>query len=280
MKKLAIVIPAYKPTYFDQTLRSIAAQTSQDFSLYIGDDKSPYDLSTIVERYAGIIDIHYTRFDQNLGGHDLVAQWERCIDLTQGEPWLWLFSDDDIMEPNCVENALSAIEKGENKDLYRFNVDVIDSNNNTIRKVTYPPHIDCEDFYKNRIAGNYNCFVVEYVFNRDSFFEKGRFQNFDLAWGSDTITWLKLSKEKGITTLPQGHVKWRASGENITTIESAEIIERKLNSTVSVYSYYSHFWSGKYRFMNMMGLLKALYGYHNSISWMTLLKHFLKYIFK
>ena len=45
----------------------------------------------------------------NFGGHDLVAQWNRCIQLTQNEPWLWLFSDDDIMGPRCVEYFFNTI---------------------------------------------------------------------------------------------------------------------------------------------------------------------------
>ena len=38
---LAIVIPAYKSTFLPAALDSIAAQTCQDFTLYIGDDCSP-----------------------------------------------------------------------------------------------------------------------------------------------------------------------------------------------------------------------------------------------
>ena len=99
---LAIVIPAYKSTFLAAALDSIAAQTCKDFILYIGDDCSPNNLGEIVDGYRDKINLVYKRFDTNLGGKDLVAQWERCIDMTQGEDWLWLFSDDDVMEKNCV----------------------------------------------------------------------------------------------------------------------------------------------------------------------------------
>ena len=95
---LAIVIPAYKSTFLAAALDSIAAQTSLDFTLYIGDDCSPNHLGAIVDRYRDRINLVYHRFDTNLGGKDLVAQWERCIDMSQGEEWIWLFSDDDVME--------------------------------------------------------------------------------------------------------------------------------------------------------------------------------------
>ena len=72
--------------------------------MYIGDDCSPGNLYSIVEKYENRIPIVYKHFDENLGGKDLVAQWERCIDLVGDEEWIWLFSDDDIMDPTCVEN--------------------------------------------------------------------------------------------------------------------------------------------------------------------------------
>lgn len=44
MKKLAIIIPAYKPRFLRETLDSIAKQNNHDFTVYIGDDASPYQL--------------------------------------------------------------------------------------------------------------------------------------------------------------------------------------------------------------------------------------------
>lgn len=85
MSELAIVIPAYKDMYFDKTLLSIANQTCKEFTVYIGNDASPHDLKSIVNLYKDQIDIVYKNFDENIGGKDLVAQWERCIDLVGDE---------------------------------------------------------------------------------------------------------------------------------------------------------------------------------------------------
>ena len=123
-RNLAIVIPVYKSTFLPAALDSIAAQTCQDFTLYIGDDCSPNNIGEIVERYREKINLVYKRFDTNLGGKDLVAQWERCIDMTQDEEWLWLFSDDDVMEERCVEEFYKQLEKHSENRLFRFNVNV------------------------------------------------------------------------------------------------------------------------------------------------------------
>lgn len=109
MKKLAIVIPAYKVDFFETVLFSLAQQTCKDFTVYIGEDCSRDDFKSLIEQYSKQLDIVYRRFEVNFGGHDLVAQWNRCIQLTQNEPWLWLFSDDDIMGPRCVEYFFNTI---------------------------------------------------------------------------------------------------------------------------------------------------------------------------
>ena len=67
MKKLAIIIPAYKPRFLQETLDSIAKQNSHEFTVYIGDDASPYPLKTIVDHYKNKFDIIYHRFEQNMG---------------------------------------------------------------------------------------------------------------------------------------------------------------------------------------------------------------------
>ena len=183
---LAIIIPAYKATFLAAALDSIAAQTCQDFTLYIGDDCSPNNLEVIVDKYRDKINLVYKRFDTNLGGKDLVAQWERCIDMTQGEDWLWLFSDDDVMEKNCVEEFYKTIKEKPKAGLIHFNVNRLDNATGKISPLPKFPDFCSSKFYLDeKLKGHLISFVVEFVVRRDVFFDNGRFQNFDLAWGSD-----------------------------------------------------------------------------------------------
>jgi len=229
---LAIVIPAYKSTFLPAALDSIAAQTCKDFTLYIGDDCSPNNIGEIVDRYRDKINIVYKRFDTNLGGKDLVAQWERCIDMTQNEEWLWLFSDDDMMDKNCVEEFYRAV--GEKSKYYHFDVRQIDTDGNVVKELTeYPNIISATDFLNRKTNGTINSFVIEFIFKKDFFLSAGRFVNFDLAWGSDYITVLKLANlNNGIVTIPNAKVDWRFSNENISPNKSPEILKRKMMSVV------------------------------------------------
>ena len=232
---LAIVIPAYKSTFLAAALDSIAAQTCQDFTLYIGDDCSPHNLVEIVDRYRDKINLVYKRFDTNLGGKDLVAQWERCIDMTQGEDWLWLFSDDDVMEKNCVEEFYKTIKEKPKAGLIHFNVNRLDNATGKISSLPKFPDFCSSKFYLDeKLKGHLISFVVEFVVRRDVFFDNGRFQNFDMAWGSDFISWVKFSDAAGgIVTSDHAKVLWRKSNENISPDKSNPVFVRKIHSLIS-----------------------------------------------
>ena len=240
--QLAIVIPAYKATYLPAALDSIAAQTCQNFTLYVGDDNSPHNLENIVNRYKDEINLVYHRFDANLGGKDLVAQWERCISLTQGEPYIWLFSDDDVMEPRCVEKFLDLSKEIRDNYVIHFNIQVIDDKGAIIKSpnlfpeiMTSKEYLDAKLFQKGIVS-----YVVEFVFPRWIYEKTGGFQNFDLAWGSDFMTWMKFAEEgKGIYTIDGNHanVWWRSSNENISPNRSRTVQLRKIQSQIEVAQY-------------------------------------------
>lgn len=233
MSKIAVIIPAYKPDFLKQALTSLQCQTCKDFNVYIGDDASPYNLKKIVDDYYDKLNVYYCRFEKNVGGKDLVAQWERCIDLSESEPWIWLFSDDDEMDPTCIENFVKEQESCCHYDLYHFDVDIINGYGEKIGESRFPNIIDSYEFAYKRLRGRLFSYVVEYIFSRSHFEKCGRFQKFDLAWGSDDATWIKLGKEKGIKTIKGSRVKWRSSTVNISPNNSnIQIVKRKIHANI------------------------------------------------
>lgn len=232
-EKLAIIIPAYKQNYLKAALNSIAAQTNKDFTLYIGDDNSPYDLYSIIKPYESDIKIVYKHFDTNLGGKNLVAQWERCVDMSQGEEWIWLFSDDDMMEPTCVEDFFHSVKLHPEAKLFHFNVNSIDRNGNTIRQYDgYPSFLSAQNYTNGKCLGKYISFVVEFIIHREIFYSAQRFVNIDMAWGSDFLSWVKFADAaNGIYTIDSSRVLWRSSGDNISTDTSNTSLKRKMVAT-------------------------------------------------
>lgn len=247
MSNLAIIIPAYKDAFLGNALESLANQTCKDFTVYIGDDASPQSIELVVAKYKHRLNLVYHRFEENMGGTDLVGQWERCIALSNAEPWIWLFSDDDELEPRCVECFYKEIKIGNHYDLYHFDVDLINESGEIfVRRHQFPEWLSSKEFITKKLKGEIASYVVEYVFSRRRYEECHGFQNFDLAWGSDDATWVKFGLERGIKTITGAKVRWRKSEVNISPNNNDPIIVvRKLESDIEFLHWTNSFFSVK-----------------------------------
>lgn len=227
---LAIVIPAYKAIYLSKTLESIAGQTNQNFRLYIGDDASPDSVEKIVQLSKVRKDtLVYQRFPENLGKESLTEHWKRCIEMSS-EPYVWLFSDDDVMTPNCVESFYRALETTTGKyDLYRFQTSVINNEGKVI--AVNPPHPKCEPWltfaYFLLRQLRFTC-QQEMIFSRRKYESIGGFMNFPLAWCSDHAFAIACAKPNGIYTMEEGRVLFRQSKANFSSQRGREIDCQKL----------------------------------------------------
>lgn len=233
MDKIAIIVPAYKVTYMQQMLDSLAIQDLTGCHIYIGDDSSPYDLKSIVDNYLDTMPISYHRFEENLGGKDLVAHWMRCVELADNPEWIWLFSDDDVMCPDCVSLVKRALADNHNRyDVYHINGIIVDYELREIGSTPlFPEFINSEEYIKRIILNQDNSWGINYIVKSEKFYKDGGFLNFDLAWNSDRASWLKFATPKGIYTVQDAKVLWRYSGENITSQKkNIPIVRRKAES--------------------------------------------------
>lgn len=235
---LAIVIPAYKEVYLRKTLESLARQTCRDFVVYIGDDASPYRLETVVNEFRDAIEIRYTRFDENVGGYDLVAQWKRCLGMVADEDWICLFSDDDMMEPRCVESFFSR-EIPDDVNVLHYDLKIIDENDAVVQ--VCPPFdgiMSSQDFYRKLFTRQIAARMPEFIFRRSFMSLVG----FDLAWRSDTATVMRAALPGGICTVSTGDgdcVMWRSSSENISG--NLQMMSRKNGSNISFFCWVNDF---------------------------------------
>ena len=226
---LAIVIPAYRSRYLTLTLESLASQTNRNFRVYVGDDASPEDLRSICDAFRDRLDLQYVRFDENLGGRDLTAQWKRCVELSS-EDWVWLFSDDDLMQPDCIDAFLKTSRKG--LDLFHFNVDVIDGDGRIVESCDFPRRLSASRFVRGRLLKGLRSYAVEYVFRRSAFEAAGGFVAFDLAWNSDDASWLNIAAGSSVLTIDGPRVQWRRSCSNISSTIDSATVRRKLEANL------------------------------------------------
>jgi len=228
---LAIVIPAYKPQFFQLTLSSIATQTNKNFKCYIFDDAAPKEIKSISNSFPSF---HYTRFDENMGGRDLVGHWHRCLESIK-EEWVWLFSDDDIMSPNCVDEFYKTLSTYPNATAFRFASDIIDANGQILDSNKPIRNETGLEFLESKLS-RHNSYMQDHIFNWKKLKEiNGGFVKFPLAWCSDDATWCLLGKIHEIIVIQSAVVQWRMSGINICSIKDIETLKVKLYAWMLFY---------------------------------------------
>lgn len=109
---VSVVIPAYKSDYFELTLDSVFNQNYNSLDVIINDDSSSDDIFNIVERKRLSADfpIRYFKNERRLGE---VISTVRGIRLAKGK-YIKFLHDDDILEPDCIAELVSAIEGAPN----------------------------------------------------------------------------------------------------------------------------------------------------------------------
>lgn len=231
---LAIIIPFYKLTFFEATLQSLANQSDKRFNVYIGDDASPEDCTTLLRKFEGQFDFTYHRFESNLGGRSLTQQWERCIALSGDEEWLMILGDDDVLGGNVVEEFYKQYHYFQNiSNVIRFASQCVDSINNKVSNVFLHPvlEISANSCFR-RLKGNTRSSLSEYIFRRESF-NKFHFRNYPLAWHSDDMAWVDFSDKKSIYSINDAIVTINVSNSSLTGMNSNQSLKKE--ATIKFY---------------------------------------------
>lgn len=228
---LAIIIPYFKLTFFEATLTSLAAQTCQDFKVYIGNDASPEDPSNLIEKYKGQFDFSYHRFEDNLGGTSLTKQWERCIALSSNEEWLMILGDDDVLGKNCVASFYENINKLSNINVVRFVTCKIDENGGLNGDLQINEELENA---KSIIFNNKRSSLSEYLF-RKVMINKIGFKYFPLAWFSDVLAILEFSEFRTVFSIRDAIVYIRIS---CISISGSKTNHRKKSEASFEFYYY------------------------------------------
>ena len=230
MIKYSFVLPAYKARFFREALDSILAQTYKDFELIIVNDASPEDLDSIVKGYSDPR-IRYYVNEKNIGGKDLVAQWNHCLEYATGE-YVILASDDDIYYPLYLEKMDNLVCKHPNINVFRPRKMYVDGNGNITSVEGFLKELVTRlefiySWVNNWIGGG----IPHYIFRRTALLEIGGFSNYPIAWFSDDSTVLRLS-ENGLVASDEVLFAFRMSGINIcSSVHTKEVLLKKIKAT-------------------------------------------------
>lgn len=238
MMKYSFVLPAYKATFLREAIDSILAQSYSDFELIIVNDKSPEDLTAIVNSYHDER-IQYYVNAQNIGGHDLVAQWNHSITYATGK-YLILASDDDVYYPEYLAKMDALVDKYPEVNVFRPRVQYINSRGEVVlQDKVMPEYLSLVEFSYIWIHRELLKGIPFYIFKRQPLVDRGGFVNYPTAWFSDDATVIQLGGN-GIVIHSDILFSFRNSGINITsTWNTSEVLTKKLQATEAFYSWFA-----------------------------------------
>lgn len=187
--KFSFLLPAYKVSFLEQSINSILNQKFKDFEIIISDDCSPNNIKEIVNNFHDSR-ITYQRNDKNIGAENMVNHWNLLLSQAKGE-YVIVASDDDIYEPNFLEEIDKLINKYPQVDLFRARVRNINTQNEPIwEDALYP---EFQDEFSAICSYSTVC-VGNYVFKTSEIKKGGGFFYLPYAMGSDTATAILMAK--------------------------------------------------------------------------------------
>lgn len=215
--KYTFLLPAYKPNFLEEALESIKNQTYCGFKVIVSDDCSPYDLKSIFDKVCSN-DARFTfrRNERNMGAKSLVSHWNLLVGMCDTE-YLIMASDDDVYEPNFLEEADKLLVKYPNVNLLRARSRVIDDEGKIkSEEKTTEEWLDTLHFINRIYQEDWGGGIASFVYRTVRLKENGMFVDFPAAWFSDDVTNF-LMADNGCCLTPEITFRVRVSSVQISS---------------------------------------------------------------
>lgn len=236
--KLTFLLPTYKVRWLREAISSILGQSFGDFELVIVNDKSPEDVKGVVDEF-GDERIRYYENEVNIGGQNLVHQWNRCLDLARGE-YVVIAGDDDVYHPDFATECLRLAEKYPEVGIIRARTEQIDEEGRLLAiDNSFPEWMSQAEYaFRYRDGSAFIC-IGNFMFRTDQLRERG-IVDFPKALGSDIATSIDLAC-RGMANTSEILFSFRQSSEHISgrtdaPVQRIEAIE-KLFSWLKTYDF-------------------------------------------
>lgn len=215
---ISFILPAWKSQYLAQAISSITGQTCADWELVVVDDCSPEPLGEIVASFEDAR-IRYVRNEQNLGGENLVRQWNHSITFAKGD-YIVLAADDDLYKPTFCEEIIRLAKKYPQVDLIHSSVEQIDKDGEHLWDDSILPEFTSKYEHLNWwLTGRSFTCIGNFAFKRSALMAIGGFMNFPCAFGSDIATPIMLS-QNGVANTMEMLFCFRQSSQHLSADSS------------------------------------------------------------
>jgi glycosyltransferase involved in cell wall biosynthesis len=206
--KVSVCVPAFnRAKYIGDTIRSVLAQTLQDFEIIVYDDASTDETAEVVAQLKDDR-LSYYRQPQNVG---IAKNRTSCIRAARGKYIAWLDAD-DLYYPQAIETQSRLLDNHPNVALVHSAYDVIDHAGQKLPD--WPPPFS-EDTVENApdalaelVQSNYICAPTVMV-RRVLQLEAGDYSKSLRDSSEDWEMWMRLAARGDIAYIAQRLAKYR-----------------------------------------------------------------------
>jgi glycosyltransferase involved in cell wall biosynthesis len=224
---VSVCLPTYNGgAFLALTLKSIAAQTFEDYEVIIVDDQSTDDSVALVEQYAAS-DPRVKLLQPSGRAGSSARNANRCVQHARGE-WIKFIFQDDVMAPNCLASFLDATRNGRRFALswhdYAFEPGVDDQTRAfyetlpTLRTVFSGSYVAPRDLCEAVFAHCFRNFLgptSSSFLHRECFTQYGAFSSEILGF-PDLEYWIRVGGNEGVVIVPAYLVTFRVHTKSIS----------------------------------------------------------------
>ncbi len=217
--KFSITIPAYKKDYLEDCLKSVLEQTFDDYEVVVLNDCSPEDIKSVIDGYdehRHFDKIRYYENQKNVGAIDVVDNWNKLLELAEGE-YVICMGDDDKLASNCLEEYNDLIKRFPGLDIYHARTMMIDENSVFCDLQEERPELQSvysliwHYTFKDGVQ-----FVGDFLYRTDTLRKNGGFYKLPLAWCSDCVTSFIVAASNGVANTSIPIFYYRQNSKSIT----------------------------------------------------------------
>lgn len=233
MPKVSVLVPTFnRAAYVVESLKSILAQSYTDFEVIVIDDCStddtPYQIMALDD-----VRIRYIRNSENIG---LARNYSKALEFSTGE-YIQFFSDDDIMNPECLMENTRAMEYYPSVGLVHSDINIIDAKGIIVStshwavniwKKWEQVHSRSRKFrkeeYHRYLYRIYNTICLPTVMIRRILLEKVGYMNHQLVMLIDLDYWLKCTLFADVYFVNRKLVNFRIHPQSTTSRTSTDAL--------------------------------------------------------
>ncbi len=195
MEKISftIGIPTVNPKFLRFAIESALNQNYVDYDVIVLNNASDTTLKKKIKLITESFKSGKIKYFENADQLPMVSNWNKLLNYVNNDFFL-LLCDDDTIEENLLVEIFKLILKYPDALIFKSRLKIIGKDGERIGIGKSSPEVETDiDFIWHRVVTNRDTNVSEFLVKTEALKSIGGFTDMYAGWGSDILTWFKLS---------------------------------------------------------------------------------------